>query len=512
MRDTRSQMLRSAARLLRMSLLGVAFVGALAGCQSRKVRVEISASGTGTSRIFSTNETDRKALDEMAAAYGATGESDATLGTRFTGTFAEDKLPSEMGNRGAIGRVDSALGSARSYYEQFAERREEWQAFRQRVEGGILWMRLFGRYIETRQLKDDARRAEFKQWWEKDMIPFVSDLYLMYSGMQAVSQAQRIGAMPRKPGDFSSRTEDESFRLQVFAPIAILMAERGFLTPDEVARVQLLAMNGNVSRRERDWAGERLFTPALGRIVQRFDPDRKDMKLTDFVPIVVNFVLWTKLSREYRDIVLESPAIDDATKAAIRRGKWDFELPPPFGFRTMSRPAVTAAEVFLDTGAKPYLTNGRWNDETKRVEFKGDFYEAKYRYAPYNAPYFALWSLPSQRQESVFGAVVLEGEPLAEYCAWESALEDAVRERWLKALEALAATKDPAEAYAVLEEQVVSHPAPAPLAAWIAAKAGKPVPTKEAVEAARAAGGSAAGGAKQPAPAAPASPPSPGVG
>lgn len=459
-----------------------ALVGALPACQNRKVRVEIDAKGDAASRTFATNDTSSKTLGEIEAAYRTKAEADAALGARFTGTFAEDAMPSEIGNRGAIGRVDSALGSTRTYFEQFAERRGEWQAFRQRTEGGILWMRLFGRYIELREIKDDVRRAEFKAWWEGDMIPFASDLYIMYSGMQAVVQAQRIGAMPRKPADLSPRSDDEMFRLQVFQPLAIMLAERGFLTADELASVQMLALNGNVSKRERDWAGEKLFTPALQRIVQRFAPDRKDMKLADFVPIAVNFVLWTKLSREYRDIVLDSPAIDDATKEAIRRGKWDFELPPPFGFRTMTRPGVTDATVILDTGAKPFMTNGRWNDETKRVEFKGDFYESQYRYAPYNAPYYAMWSLPSQRQESVFGAVVLEGEPLSEYCAWENALEQPVRERWLAALDALAASKDPLPAYAILEETVVNHPAPQPLAEWISQKAERPVPTREAIE------------------------------
>ncbi|MFM7053009.1 MAG: hypothetical protein ACKOYN_12895 [Planctomycetota bacterium] len=459
-----------------------ALLPAAAACQNRKVRVEIDAKGDTASRVFATNDTSSRALEAVEAAYRSKGETDQSLGRKFTGTFAENAMPSEIGNRGAIGRIDSALGSSRSYFEQFAERRGEWGAYRQRVESGILWMRLFGRYIELREVKDDARRAEFRSWWEGDMIPFASDLYVMYSGMQAVVQAQRIGAAPRRGNDFAPRTDDEMFRIQVFQPLAIMMAERGFLTADELAGVQMLALNGNVTKRERDWAGTKLFTPALQRVVQRFAPERKDMKLADFVPVAVNFVLWTKLSREYRDIVLESPAIEESVKADIRKGVWDFELPPPFGFRTLSRPGVTDATVILDTGAKPFMTNGRWNDETKRVEFKGDFYESQYRYAPYNAPYYAVWSLPSQRQESFFGAVILEGEPLSEYCGWEAALEDEPRTRWLAALEALASSKDPLPAYAILEECAVAHPAPAPLAAWIAEKAGRPVPTRESVE------------------------------
>lgn len=446
------------------------------GCQNRKVKVEITASGDEASRTFATNDTDKKALAAAIAAYGTEGERDTELGRRFQGTFAESALPSEIGNRGAIGRVDSALGSARVYYEQFADRRGEWEAMRDRVESGILWGRLFGRFIETRKLKDDAAKQEFSTWWNGEVIPLISDAYLMYSGMQAAVQSQRIGAMPRKPEDFGERTADESFRLTVFEPLALLFAERGWLTADELATVQMLAVNGNVSQRERAWASERVFTPVVSRIVARFDPAKKDMKLGDFVPLAIEFVLWTKLSREYRDLVLASPVIPEATKEAIRKGVWDFELPPPFGFRTMERPKVTEAEVLLATGAEPFLTNGVWNAETGRVEFKGGFYEAKYRYIPYNPPYYALWALPSQKQESVFGRVVLEGEQLAIYCAWEAALDDQMRTRWMAALDALASTKDAQRAFACVTEFAQTHPVPRALALWIAERAGQPLP------------------------------------
>ncbi|MEY2794838.1 MAG: hypothetical protein RIR10_554, partial [Planctomycetota bacterium] len=372
--------------------------------------------------------------------------------------------------------VDSALGSARVYYEQFADQREEWTSLRERVEGGILWMQLFGRFIELRKIKEEPARSEFARWWNSEMIPFAADTYLMYSGMQAASQAQRIGAMPRNADDFSARTTDETFRLSLFEPLIIHFAERGWLTPDELAAAQTLAINGNVSGRERAWVADKVFSPAVARLVSRFDPSKKDMKLKDFVPIALEFVLWTKLSREYRDLILASPAIDEQTKEAIRKGKWDFELPPPFGFRTMERPKVTDAEVILDTGAEPFFTNGIWNATTRRVEFKGGFYEAKYRYAPYNPPYYAMWALPTQRQESIFGAVILEGEPLAEYCAWEAALDDELRKRWLAGLDEIAAKQDAAAAFSVMAELAKDHPLPFPLARWIADKAAKPLP------------------------------------
>ena len=493
---------RVAVRVAVLVAIPAAGVAGLAGCQDRKVKVEISAAGDATGRTFVTNQTDKASLEKASALYGSGGERDEELGRRFSGIFSEGALPSEIGNRGAIGRLDSALGSARAYYEQFADRRDEWGAMRDRVEGGVLWMQLFGRFIERRKLKDDAARVEFARWWNGEMIPLVTDAYLMYSGMQAVVQAQRIGAMPRRPEDFGSRTPDEGFRLSVFEPLAVLLAERGWLDANEFTAAQMIGLNGNFSRREREWASEKVFMPAITRIISRFDPSRKDMKLRDFVPMGIEFVLWLKISREYRDIVLESPAISPTVKEAIRAGKWDFELPPPFGFRVMERPKVTDAEVVLDTGAKPFFTNGVWNESTRRVEFKGGFYEGKYRYIPYNPPYYALWALPSQRQESCFGAVVLEGESLAEYCAWEAALDEPLRARWMQALDALAATKDASPAFAFMVELATDHPMPLPLARWIAERAGKPLPEQfkprptNAGDAARPAAASNEAGAK----------------
>ncbi|MEY3143025.1 MAG: hypothetical protein RLY21_1518 [Planctomycetota bacterium] len=446
------------------------------GCQNRKVKVEISAQGDEATRTFATNDTNSKALAAVEQAYGAKAQSDTELGARFTGTFAEDMLPSEIGNRGAIGRLDSTLGSTRAYYEQFADRRDEWTAMKDRVDSGILWMQLFGRFVETRKIKDDAARAEFSKWWNAEAIPLVSDAYLMYSGMQAVVQAQRIGARPRRSEEFGERTEDETFRLSVFEPLAILFAERGWLNADEFAALQAAGVKGTVTRREGEWLSEKILQPAIARILVRFDPSRKDMKLKDFVPLALEFVVWLKASREYRDLVLVSPAISEQVKTDIRAGKWDFELPPPFGFRALERPKVTDAEVVLATGAEPFFTNGVWNKDTNRVEFKGGFYEAKYRYAPYNSPYYAFWSLPSQRQESVFGAVLLEGDTLAQYCAWENALSDERKTQWVAALDALASTKDANPAYLLISELSKEHPVPIPLAKWVSAKAEKELP------------------------------------
>ncbi len=446
---------------------------ALCACQNRKVKVEITATGDGATRTFATNDTARSSLDAATRAYGSEGSADPELGRKFTGKFAESALPSEIGNHGAIGRLESSLGSARLYYEQFADRRSEWQAMRDRVESGVLWLKIFGRFIEVQKLKKEPARTAFSSWWNGEVVPLVADAYLMYSGMQGAIQSQRIGVMPRKSSDFTPRTADEEFSARVLEPLVILFAERGWITPDELAAGQMAAADGNITKREREWMLKTVAAPLIQRIAAKFDPNGQGVSVESLPMLGLEFLAWKSFSRQYRDLLLESPAISESTKADIRKGKWDFELPPPFGIRMLEKPKVTDAEVIVDTGAEPFFTNGRWNGASERLEVKGGFYEGKYRYTSYNPPYYAVWALPSQRQESVFGRVILEGEPLGQYCAWESSLEEDVKAKWLLALEDIARAKDITAATVILAELGASAPPPRALTEWFAQQTAK---------------------------------------
>ncbi|MSR42079.1 MAG: hypothetical protein EXS10_09315 [Phycisphaerales bacterium] len=461
--------------------VAIAFGAALplcGACQNRKVVVEITATDGCATRTFATNEKDADALAKVSEVYGNTGEADAALGRRFTGTFAEDAMPSEIGNRGAIGVAKSSFGTTSMYFEQFADRRNEWEAFKHRVESGLLWARILGRFIETRQIKDEVTRASFHAWWNDEVVPLTSDLYLMYSGMQAVIQSQRIGAKPRKAPDYSPRTDDEFFRMEVLEPLAILLAERGWVSADELILLQASSIDGFVSPAELTWISEHVLLPAAARLARKFDPKIDAKTLKTMAPMAIDFLLWLKFSREYKDLVLASEAVSVSTKDAIRAGVWDFVLPAPFGFRIGERPAITEALVKLNTGALPYQTNGQYDAATTQVIFDGDFYEADARYAPYNAPYYAMWSLPAQRQETVFGSVILEGEALAAYCMWELSLDASTRISWDSALEQLALHGDAKPARELLLSTLQLHPMPRALAVWITSKAKQPLPTE----------------------------------
>jgi len=72
--------------------------------------------------------------------------------------------------------------------------------------------------------------------------------------------------------------------------------------------------------------------------------------------------------------------------------------------------------------------------------------------------------------------VILEGDALAQYCAWENALPEERKDQWLAALDVLAAAKDPMPAFIVISALENEHPAPIPLAKWVCEKAGKELP------------------------------------
>ena len=72
---------------------------------------------------------------------------------------------------------------------------------------------------------------------------------------------------------------------------------------------------------------------------------------------------------------------------------------------------------------------------------------------------------------------MLEGQALAEYCAWENALEDDLKARWIIALEELARTQNVASLLSITEQLGSSHPIPPPLAEWITTRAAKIEPS-----------------------------------
>ena len=430
----------STPRTALLSLCLAAIAGASA-CAPRKVRVEVAAGDDGVVRTFATNRLDREDADRVESLYGSGTARSEGGETAFTASFGES-LPSEIGNRNGLSEVRTSLGVAKLYWESFDPGGDHWSDLAFRMASGELWVRIFGRWAEM-QIDDDSRREEFKAALEREYLPLARDTMLLWSAMQAASQAQRVAAKVRDAKDRSEISDDERFRRTVFLPMLLLLAERGIFTPEESQRLMLLSTRGNPNEAERRWSFAEVIAPAMQRQFRRFNPDAPLPTFPSLLASGVSFYFFASNSSRLDDLLLASPVVPDAYKERLRRGERGIALPPVFGVRVGSRPKPTETEVVLATGVEPYLTNGSWDPESKSVLFKGRILEGRERVSLYPATFHAAWALPNDAfQERCFGETLLAGEALAAYCSWHQALPAKPRARWDAALETLAETGD----------------------------------------------------------------------
>jgi hypothetical protein len=450
--------------------------GLMTGCANRKVRVATDATGAAAARTFAANELGEQDLARLRTAYAAEPVADEdTGGQRVEGEFGA-ALPSELGNRNGLSEIRTSLGASRFYYEAMAEPADEWRAFRARMDAGELWLRLFGAWSAER-IKDPSRREEWKAQVEQVLVPLFGTGMMMYSSAQASVQSQRIGAKIRETDDFRPMTDDERFRQRTFLPLLMLLGERGILDAGELQKLLLLGSDGNASAEERKWAADRVLIPAILRQVQKFNPDIDSLSTPQLVGLGFGFLLWASSPSEARDaVLLASPAIGEEEKAKIRKGgaaSMSVSLPPPYGVDPRRRAKPTEVDVRLKTGARPWLTNGEWDEKTGEVVFKTRLFDANNRTIIFSPVFFANWSEPdAAEQERLFGSTILDGNALADYCLLLAAMPEDIRKEWDAAVATLAEKGDAGPMARFAAENRKRRPLPNPLAEWLAKKAG----------------------------------------
>ena len=417
------------------------------GCQNRQVKVEMRTGVDGAQRIFETNYADRDEIRRLSETYDNDPmDRNQGGGVRFEGTFQDGQLPSEVGNRNGLAKLDSSFGSTNYYYEQFGEQANDWAVFKERMNAGELWIRLAARFFEGR-METEEQRVAWREFADTRLIPDALSGYLRYSAGQMVTKGQRVSARVRNADDRGPRTEDETFQVKVFTPLVAFASERGWMSPEEAQLSQLLGIDGWVSAGERDWSRRTIFEPIMKRAVQRFvpdvDPGEIDRNNEKMIWIGLSFLWWVNTSSDAVEILLASDAIPEEDKVRLRNGDRAISIPGPFGFSIGGRPRPLESELVIETGYEPFLTNGDWDESLQSVRFRSRIYPTDGRRMMAPVVYHASWAVPNgDAQSAVFGEVKLDGQALAEYCLWEHTLEDDQREDWLNALTAASESGD----------------------------------------------------------------------
>jgi hypothetical protein len=445
----------------------------LGGCTNRQVKVEMQAGAEGPVRIFETNRADRDEIGRLSDTYEAapSRRSDGKDGVRFEGVFAERDLPSEIGNRNGWSKLPGTFGTAFFYVEQFGAARDDWGAFRDRMNAGELWIRMAIRFFESR-IEDEEARTEWRRVANEELLPDAMSAFLRFNAGGYVQQGQRVDTRFRPPEERGPRSDDEWFQLQVFAPLVAFAVERSWIDPWEAQLVLLSGIDGWVSAGERAWTRKELADPIVKRTVQKFvpgaDPGEIGPSNRKLIFTGLSFLWWVNTSKEAVEVMLDSPAITDADKVKLRSGNRSIDLPGPFGIPIGGGEQPLESEVVLRTDAAPFLTNGNWDESLGTVSFGTRIYPANQRRRMTPPVFHASWAVPDETtQTEIFGAVVFVGQDLGEVVFWERTLDEDTTKEWLAAIEAARLAGSPEVLRDILDrvegEATMSRPAPTAL-------------------------------------------------
>ena len=412
------------------------------GCTNRQVKIQMRAGEAGPERVFETNRADDEELLRLSEAYdiGPAKRSGGEEGVRFEASFQDRSLPSEVGNRNGWSSLPGEFGTAYLYIEQFGDARDDWTAFRSRMDAGKLWIELAVSFFEGR-IEDDEARAEWRRFADEELVPDLMSAFLRFTANGFVQQGQRVDYRFRPPSARGPRTDDEWFQVQVFTPLIGFAVERGWISAEEGQLVLLSGIDGWVSAGERDWSRTQLADPIIERSVQRFVPEARPGRIgpenDQLVLLGLAFLWWVNTSDEATRVMLESPAISEESKSKLRSGNRFIDLPGPFGIPIGGGDRPLESEVVLETGAEPFVTNGNWDESLGTVTFATKLYPPGQRRRMAPPVFHASWAVPDQAlQREVFGEVKLVGRDLAEIAFWERTLDETQRATWAAAIAA----------------------------------------------------------------------------
>lgn len=396
----------------------IALAGALlAGCEHRKyeIRMERRADGkitreltVGTDDDGKPKETPNEVLDPLRKIYGA-AQSQPAEQMHFAGTF-DGHLPADTAHdeflgHGVLTTLASPLGTTCYYLERVPGPSEPLAIFHSAEEVLDVWLKAMMAHLDS--LPEIHGKAAVV---EKLHTFLMTDLR-----RDALNCALLIWPMFESEAGATEDAVREARRNEHMARLLAFLHERGYADDAHFAGLEFDRMVRSGLRLK--------LNAVLGDNAKELAPVID--KLAD--PEAFNEAFEHGLSL----IHVSMEDMEAKVKRVIR------------GFDNS-----TTVNLTLKVGAKPTLTNGKWEDDAKTVSW-----QVEATTPPGLAPaLFAVWSEPNEEfQKAHFGRVLLT-ETLVYYNDWHAGLEDGDRKRWDEFVGGLTPAKPLAEALTAFQE------------------------------------------------------------
>jgi len=404
-------------------------------------------------------------LSSIAEAYGCEPPAAAPEKFLFEGVFT-GRTPADLGGTGFYSYFESPLGSLAVYGERFrgdmdiaGRVQAALEASDRVVDHGSGWMEMeFGtcswwplmRDFIDGELRDDFKNLLMRVWM------------LGSAGLE-------LGP----PSDKDHKVEE------MIACIALFLAEREYLVPDEVPWIFRLMTAGLPEERDEELQNREIEKRAgkemLRRVLSRkLDFPEEEAAIADlmsfffagdkqieesFKRYMAGTDEWKEMMEAWEKEKAENPPFRDHGVPALTEtkakapdideilGRYSGEIVPlvlPVVARSMEWFFDDTGRVSISFASpvEPLSCNGEWNEEDRRIRWAGEMYTHQ---CPPGIAYTVL-SIPDEKhQRSLFGRVLLQDEKLAHYVLWYEGLQKDEAEEWDGFLNSLDPDADIAE-------------------------------------------------------------------
>ena len=367
--------------------------------------------GPGTGQARQVKPFPAEELAAIAKVYGAKPEQAEPNVHVFQGAF-EGATPADVGGAGWYARFDSELGSASIYIERFRGRDdqagrldEEFRKADRLVDHLIGWF--------EKELGKEKGWPKLRQFMDGDLRRDVRNAALTGWGEELLKVR---GSGTGDPGK------------DMFAGLLQYLSERKYFSPADMPTLARALTEATSMERP-----ERLFG-----FLQRLVASRMGVPADQPVPQSLNFLAGPDQARasleayliatpEYKNRLGEWEQQRRENPQATQPAPTDVLQMPGLFPTPLAEGSTALLHASLATGTPPWLTDGQWDQETRKVSWTAALRKGE----TIPTLCYALWAEPNEAfQRAHFGRAVLADDDLFQHCLWRKSLSPKEAEEW----------------------------------------------------------------------------------
>ena len=418
-----------------LSLGGWVIAAMLAGCVTRHYELEMKPADGKLQRKITTSAqqstgNEKRPLDEEELArIAAVYEADVPQGDGPEHSFSKifsDRTPNDLGGAGTFTQWVTSLGSTTGYLERVRGDDDIAASLERRREAADRLVDLLIGWSES-ELAEASELPKVRVFLDTLFRRDLINLGIYAEATEIVNIERSIQGR-----EDPSREQGE---MEVVARMIQYCVERNYVTPQQLPEWDYAVDQANQQR-----------PGLLIELVQRTLATKIGIAGDQPIPAsLTRLSTFDDLNESLRNYLRETEEYRELNAKWEQTPAEQRNADPPDPREIMGNLAATAVfpsglfgggdrlTATLTTNREPMATNGRWNGEKRRVEWKlsieGRRAEGEHGSLP-NLLY-ALWAEPAvEVQTKLFGKVVLADDSLFLYCLWRQGLTAEKARRW----------------------------------------------------------------------------------